>query len=220
MAANRRGFLAGLFASGCGLAVGCANGGNFTLFGYSTVPPFDPNIRSVYIPVFKLMPVVGSPYRSLDKDLTQAVVEELTARKCPIKVVSDSNRADTELIGTITLVYKNVPTRNLQALPQETELIISCEVVWRDLRTGNILTNDKVKKRAEPEPPAFDPSLQPPPPPDPNPKPADKPRALQITAKGRVLPQSGESIATAMDAACKQAARFIVDKMEAPWDLK
>ena len=57
---SRRLFLSALLA-GTAAAVGCRNGGNFTLLGYTTEPPFDPNIRSVYIPTFKLMPVVTSP---------------------------------------------------------------------------------------------------------------------------------------------------------------
>ena len=220
MGGSRRAFLVGLFGAGCGLAVGCANGGNFSLFGYTTAPPFDPDIRSVYVPTFKLMPVVGTPFRSTDVDLTQAVVQELTARKSPIKVVSDPARADTELIGTIVLLYKSVLTRTNQALPLESEVVIVTEIVWRDLKTGNILTNFKSPKRAGPEPLAFDPHLQPPAPKDPNEKPFDKPLPVRVTASGRMLTQNGESVSTALDMACQKAARFIVDKMEAPWDLK
>lgn len=220
MAVNRRTFFAGLLAAGSGLAAGCANGGNFSLFGYTTTPPFDPDIKSVYIPTFKLMPVVGTPNRSVDVELTDAVVKELTSRKSPIKVVSDPCRADTELIGTIFLDYKNVLNRNNQALPLESEVVIVCEVVWRDLRTGNILSNPKNPKRAGPEPIRFDPNLQPPPPENPNPKPFDGPVPIRITASGRFLTQNGESTATGQDMAVQRAARYIVNMMEAPWDLK
>ena len=152
MAANptRRLFLAGLLAAAA--AAGCRNGGNFSLLGYTTEPPFDPNIRSVYVPTFKLMPVVTTPLRNLDVEMTDAVVKELTARKSPIKVVSDPARADTELIGTIVNVQKVVLSRTPQALPLETELYVHVEVVWRDLRTGEILSNPRMARRSNPDP--------------------------------------------------------------------
>ncbi len=215
---SRRLFLSALLA-GTAAGLGCRNGGNFSLFGYTTEPPFDPNIRSVYIPTFKLAPVVTTPLRNIDVELTDAVVKELTARKTPIKVISDPARADTELIGTIMLVNKSVPTRNLLALPLESELTIHVDLVWRDLRTGELLSNGKRPKRATPEPTAFDPSLQPPAPEDPN-NLNKNPTPVRVTATGRVLTQSGETLATAEDAAVRKAARFIVNMMEAPWDLK
>lgn len=216
---TRRLFLSALLAGTAAVATGCRNGGNFTLFGYTTEPQFDPNIRSVYIPIFKLAPVVTTPLRNLDVEMTDALVKELTARKCPIKVVSDPARADTELIGTIVQVRKAVFNLNRQALPLESELYIIVEVVWRDLRTGEILSNPKPPKRATPEPTAFDPSLQPPAPPDPNGA-LTKPIPVRISASGRFLTQNGESTATAEDAAVRKAAQFIVNMMEAPWDVK
>ncbi len=216
---TRRTFLSALLAGAAAVAAGCRNGGNFSLFGYTTEPPFDPNIQSVYIPTFKLMPVVTTPLRNLDVEMTDAVVKELTARKTPIKVVSDPCRADTELIGTIVGVSKGVFNRNLQALPLESELYLTVEVVWRDLRTGEILSNPKPPKRATAEPAPFDPSLQPPPPPDPNGT-IPKPIPVRILATGRFLTQNGESMAVGEDAAVRKAARYIVNMMEAPWDAK
>ncbi len=219
MGVDRRTFLAGLLAGTAALAAGCRNGGNFCLLGYTTEPPFDPNIRSVYIPTFKLMPVVTTPLRNIDVEMTDAVVKELNARKCPIKVVSDKNRAETELIGTITSVVKPVYSRTSQALPLESELFVTVEVVWRDLRTGEILSNPKLPRRAAQEPTVFDATLQPPAPTSPN-APFDQPIPVVIRASGRILTQSGESVATGEDIAVQRAARYIVNMMEAPWDLK
>lgn len=215
---SRRLFLATLLAV-TAAGVGCKNGGNFRVLGYTTEPPFDPNIQSVYIPAFQLKPVVTTPLRNLDVELTDAVVKELTGRKTPMKVISDPARADTELIGTIVQVSKPVFNRNIQALPLESELTIVVELVWRDLRTGEILTNPKAAKRANAEPGAFDPSLQPPAPPDPNGV-IPKPIPVRITASGRFITQNGESVSTAEDAVVRKAARFIVNMMEAPWDAK
>lgn len=219
MGVNRRRFLMSLFAGGALVAVGCRNGGNFSLFGYTTEPPFDPNIRSVYIPTFKLAPIVTTPLRNIDVEMTDALVKELTGRKTPIKVISDPARADTELIGTIVQISKPVLNRTVQALPLESELTVVVEVVWRDLRTGEILSNPKAARRATAEPQAFDPSLQPPAPADPNAT-FPTPLPVRIAASGRILTQNGESVATAEDAAVRKVARFIVNMMEAPWDAK
>lgn len=210
---TRRSFLSSVLLGGVAGAVGCRNGGNVSLFGYTTEPPFDPDIRSVSIPAFKLAPVVTSPLRSIDVDLTDAVVKELNARKSPIKVISDPARADTELIGTIVDVRKTVLNRNPQNLPLESEIVLIVDVVWRDLRTGEILTNPK-----PPTPPpspagTFDPSVEPPPPPAPDPV----PRPVRITATGRFLIQNGESTITGADTATANAARYIVNMMERPW---
>jgi hypothetical protein len=173
----------------------------------------------VYVPTFQVKSVMTTPLRNLGVEMTDAVVKELTGRRTPIKVISDPARADTELIGTIVQVSKPVFNRNIQALPLESELTIVVELVWRDLRTGEILTNPKAAKRANAEPGAFDPSLQPPAPPDPNGI-NPKPIPVRITASGRFLTQNGESVSSAEDAVVRKAARFIVNMMEAPWDVK
>ena len=193
-----------------GVAVGCQ--GPFKVFGYTTEPPFDPNIRSVYIPTFKLNAFVATTDRFLDRDLTEAVVRELSVRKSPMRVLSDRDRADTELIGTITLVTKTVQNRNQQNLTREAEVTIVAEVLWRDLRSGDVLTNPK--KKAPPAPPAtFDPSREPPPPDAPN----DAVRPVQIVATGRALNELGESNVTANKAAVEKLARQIVNMMEREW---
>jgi hypothetical protein len=189
---TRRTFLSSVILGGVAVAVGCRNGGNISLFGYTTEPPFDPNITSVYIPTFKLAPVVASPLRGIDVDLTDAVVKELNARKTPIKVISSPGKADTELIGTIVQVDKNVLNRNPQNLPLESEIVLSVDLVWRDLRSGEILTNPKPPAPAPSPTGAFDPSIAPDPPPAPDPV----PRPIRIRATGRFLTQNGESTIT------------------------
>ncbi len=190
---------------------GCQSDGNFSVFGYSTKPPFDPNIRSVYIPAFKMQAYHTSPYRGLEVDVTEAIVDELNRRHSPIRVVSDPARADTELIGTIAQLNQNVQNKTPQNLNREFEVNIVADVVWRDLRSGKILSGTRA-----PVPPSdqqFDPSLPaaPPSPPDGIAYP------LRISAFGRVLPELGESDTTGAQAAVKQLARQIVNMMEATW---
>ena len=211
---NRRRFILSALGTGSLVAIGCRADSNLKLLGYTTEPQFDPNIRSVYIPTFKLTAFITNPNRGIDVDVTEAVVQELAARRSPMKIVSDPSRADTELIGTITAVNKLVLVRNSQNLNREAEISIAVEVVWRDLRTSEILTN----RRTPEKPPvnnAFDPSAEKGPPvkADPNPLP------VKITAVGRVLDELGESTATGSQMATKRLAKQIVNMMERNWEL-
>ncbi|MGL6075987.1 MAG: hypothetical protein ACRC8S_17660 [Fimbriiglobus sp.] len=194
--------------------VGCAgNGkGDLSLFGYSTAPPYDPNIRSVYIPVFKNPIFATTPFRGNEVQLTEEIVQELNRRKTPIRVVSDPSRADTELIGTISSISKAPITNSLSNFPREYEVVIGCQVVWRDNRTAKNLTNSRNPTFPVVEP-AFDPSLPAPPPPAPE----LYSNAVTVTGFGRVVPELGESTATGLQIANKVIARKIVDMMEAPW---
>jgi len=204
---------AALLVAVAGIAVGCQ--GPIRLFGYTTEPPFDPNIRTVYVPAFKLAAFVTTPDRFLDRDLTEALVRELSARKSPMRVTSNRDTADTELIGTITQVTKLVQNRNQQNLTREAEITIVAEVLWRDLRSGDVLTNPKrpAKTRPPAPPSAFDPSREPPPPDAPN----DAIVPVQIVATGRALAELGESNATADQTAIKKLATQIVNMMERQW---
>lgn len=202
---------AGLLVGVCG--VGCRNGGDFSLFGYTTAPPFDPSVRSVYIPVFKNTTFHTNPYRGIEVDITQAIVEELNRRRSPIRVVSDCDRADTELVGSIILLQKIPQNRNLQNMNREYDLQITVEVVWRDLRSGRILTGTRPPAQEGPQPNAFDPTLQPPGPP----QPVLVPAPVQVTAVGRAITELGESSTTAEKTAVERLARQIVNMMEQPW---
>lgn len=199
-----------LLAALAGVTLGCQ--GPMKILGYTTEPPFDPNIRTVYVPTFKLNAFVSNTERTLDRDLTEAVVRELSARKSPMRVTSNREAADTELIGSILQVTKSVQNRNQQNLTREAEINVVVEVLWRDLRSGDVLTNPK--KKAPPPPPAtFDPSRDPPPPAAPN----DAARPVQIVATGRALPELGESNATADQTVVKKLATQIVNMMERGW---
>lgn len=204
---------AAFLAAAAGLTLGCQ--GPIRPFGYTTEPPFDPNIRTVYVPAFKLAAFVTTPDRFLDRDLTEALVRELSARKSPMRVTSNRDIADTELIGTIVQHTKLVQNRNQQNLTREAEVTIVAEVLWRDLRSGDVLTTPKPPAKARPSAPpsAFDPSREPPPPDAPN----DAIRPVQIVATGRALAELGESNATANQMAIKKLATQIVNMMEKQW---
>ncbi len=194
------------------VAAGCRGNGDFSVFGYSTAPPYDPDIRTVYIPVFKNPVYHTTPYRGIEVDITEEIVRELNSRRTPMRVVSDPAKADTELIGTVTNVAKLVRNPSLFFLPREFDVVISCQVLWRDNRKTRNLSGGVRPPVVAPDAP-FDPSREPPPPPGPD-------LAAQtsiVSGFGRVLPELGESNATGAQAATKQIARQVVNMMERPW---
>lgn len=193
--------------------LGCQGGGDFSVFGYSTKPPFDPNIRTIYVPVFKITSFHASPNRGIEVDLTQAIVDEINSRRTPLRVVSDISQADTELVGTITNVMKLVQNRTLENLTREVDMILVAEVVWRDLRTGKVLSSTRQADPERDDATPFDPSI-----PKASPPPGDMiAQPTRIAAISRALPEAGETNATAQQAAVKQMARQIVNMLEQPW---
>jgi len=116
----------------------CEGDGHFTFLGYSTHPNYDPNIHSVRVPIFRNRTYwTVTPTPGMEMDLTQAVVREIEQRT-PFKV--KQHDADTELLGTIILFTK-VPLSITQFnYPREVETTLTVELLWRDVRTGDILS--------------------------------------------------------------------------------
>src|SRR5438034_11797384 len=55
---------------------GCAEGGHFTVLGYTTQPNYNTDIRTVRVPIFK-----NDTFRQgLEFDLTRAVIREIEAK--------------------------------------------------------------------------------------------------------------------------------------------
>src|ERR1019366_5551680 len=95
-----------LLLAGLACLSGGESGGAFTLFGYTHKPPFDFDIRTVYVPIAQ-----NTTYmRGIEFDLTNAVVNQLGTS--PYKVTSDRTRADTELIMKIVANTKSVVLRS------------------------------------------------------------------------------------------------------------
>jgi hypothetical protein len=211
---NRRSALAALFGGGGMLAAGCASDGHAGLFGYTTAPNYDPEIRTVYVPIFKSKILETIPYRGVEFTLTRAVVDAIES-KTPMKVLSDPDGADTELQGTIIRLDKLLLNRTPFNEVREVQLYLAVEIVWHDLRPGcegRILTNPR--RRDDLHPPldiAFD-AGNPPTPPGP-----DKPVPARITTGGRGIPELGETSTTAMHMAVNRMAVKIVSAMEQPW---
>lgn len=192
---------------------GCQSGGNLNLFGYSTAPPYDPDIKTVYVPVFKNAAFQTQPNRELEVDITQAVIREINTRTT-MRVTSDRETADTELLGTLLKIDKNPVNRNQQNHVREAEVILTAQVVWLDLRDGRPLSNPRPPRaNVEPPPDPFDPTAPPPAPP----RIKEAVRPVQVQGVGRLIPELGETNATANKMAVDRLARQIVNMMEAPW---
>src|SRR5262245_17178092 len=124
-----------LLAASALIMPSCEWDGNFTVLGYTTKPQYPCNIHTVYVPIFKNLTL----WRGLEFDLTRAVIREIEA-KTPYKVVSSPDSADTELKGTIVSLNKNVINRNQLNEIREAETTLAVEITWKDLRTGEILS--------------------------------------------------------------------------------
>ena len=211
---DRRVALTALFGGGAAVAAGCASDGHVGFLGYTTAPNYDPDIRTVYVPIFKSKILETTPYRGIEFTLTRAVVDAIES-KTPMKVLSDPDGADTELQGTIIRLDKLLSNRTPFNEVRELQLFLRVEIVWHDLRPGNegkILTNPR--RRDDAQPPldiAFD-AGNPPLPPGP-----DKPRPVTITTSGRGIPELGETSTSAMHMAVDRMAVKIVSAMEQPW---
>jgi hypothetical protein len=204
------------------LAVGC-QAAFPTFFGYRLGADalYDPCIKTVYVPTFQNRAFQTTPYRGFEVDITQALVNEI-GRVTPYRVTSDCDKADTELIGVLMQIEKNNMNRTQQNQVRDGELIVSVDVVWRDLRDGVILsaprkgqipTGTTILAPGEAPPIPFDPNL--PSPPLIAVAPALVP--TRIVAIGRYVPELGETNASAMKLVQNQIAGKIVTMMEKRW---
>ena len=98
--------------------------------GYSVRPPFDPGIRTVYVPTFTAITF----RRDLNFQLTELVIKEIEKRT-PYKVVGSPEGADSTLEGTITFADKNLMVENTNNLPRHVLVMLLVTVKWTDNRT-------------------------------------------------------------------------------------
>ena len=178
----------------------CDWDGNFTFLGYTTCPNYATDIHTVRVPIFKN----NTLYRGLEFELTRAVIREIES-KTPYKVVSGNCAADTELTGTIVNVMKNVINRNQENEVREAETILAVEVYWKDLRTGEVLSRPRKGPEAV-QPVKLPPGVAPPPTP-----------VTLVQSLGNMIPELGQSLASAQKQNVDRLAVQIVSMMEKPW---
>lgn len=129
--------------------------------------------------------------RNMGERLTEAVVKEIT-NKTPYKVVTDPN-ADSVLTGKVVQEGKSVLVSALSGDAREIQAAMTVKVSWVDRRGRRLRTDKDVPMPSE---------------------------LVDVTGTGDVVPEVGQSLATAQqDAICK-LARQIVDLMEVEWGTK
>jgi hypothetical protein len=126
--------------------------------------------------------------RNLGERLTEAVIKEIEA-KTPYKVVGTPN-ADSVLAGRIVGEGKRVVVENRFDEPRKEEVDLHVQVRWVDHRGSVIRQMDAI-----PLPPEFS----------------------MVGATAVVVPEVGQSIATAHQQAIQRLAEQIVGMMETPW---
>jgi hypothetical protein len=179
----------------------CQSESGFTILGYSPAPNYRSDIRTVRVPLFKNMTYRDSTRQGLEFDLTRAVIREIE-QKTPYKVVSPGCDADTELTGTIVRLQKTIINRNQLNEVREAETLLGVELVWTDLRSGEVLSRPAP---AVPPPPDGGPAVVPPAPP------------VIAFSQAHFIPELGESPTTAYKRAVDRLAVQIVSLMEEPW---
>jgi hypothetical protein len=178
------------------LLAGCGWDGHFDIFGYTTRPNYDTSICTVYVPIFQNVIMRANTSRTLEFDLTKAVIREIEA-KTPYKVVETGN-ADTELIGKITQLNKTLINQNQLGEVRDAQVILAAEIIWRDLRPGHLgesLSAQRQGGTGMPPPGALAPPVL-------------------VTSYGTFKPELGGSITTAEQEAVDRMAVQIVSMME------
>jgi outer membrane lipoprotein SlyB len=121
-----------LAAGGCGYSNGSSSG------GYQWKSLYRQDVQTVAVPIFKNVDF----HRGVEIALTKAIVNNLESHT-PYKVV-DQKKADTVLQGEIVSIRAHtISSESRSAVPQEQLYVITCNFLWKDLRTGRILVDRK-----------------------------------------------------------------------------
>jgi len=101
--------------------------------GYHIGAPYDPEIRSVHVPIF----TSDLFRRDINIELTEAVQKEIRSRT-PYQL-STADRADTRLIGHVVEVNKSVLGETSFDDPRQLQLAIGVEILWEETFGGQLL---------------------------------------------------------------------------------
>jgi hypothetical protein len=160
--------------------------------------------------------------------------------RTPYRITSNRDAADTELVGKITGFQRNLVLINPNNGQRAEETILTVSVVWKDLRSGEVLSR-RQRRPGEPVPldlpPPGGPTLLPgvalpsaPVAPTPfaqdvggpaiEPRPVGAPapsEPIVINTTATYHPELGESITTARQRNCERMAVQITNMMQSPW---
>ena len=93
--------------------------------GYSIRAPFNPAVRTVYVPVFRSITF----RRDVNLQLTELIQKEIEKRT-PFKVVGTPEGADMILDGEINFADKNIIVENPFNLPRQLTATLFANVKW------------------------------------------------------------------------------------------
>lgn len=126
--------------------------------------------------------------RNLGERLTEAVVKEIE-KSTPYKVVDEAH-ADTTLLGAIVQETKTVLVPDLSGDAREVQTSISVQVSWVDNKNVKI-RDDKCVPLPE--------------------------EIADVSGTSNLVPEMGQTVATAQQEAICRIAKQIVGLMEKPW---
>jgi len=112
---------------------GCLTGGDGS-YANSWLYPDD--VSSVYVEMFD----TGGFRRGYEFEFTDALCKRIES-ETPYKIVSDRNRADTLISGTVGINQGILATDRYEGKPLELETYAEATITWKNLRTGDIMVD-------------------------------------------------------------------------------
>ena len=106
--------------------------------GYTVGAPYNPEVRTVYVPIFQ----TESTRRGYEYELTEAVQEKIKSRSA-FRLASEED-ADTKLTGRIVSANKKLLGINGYSDARELQLDMTVEITWTDQRTGDLLGTQRI----------------------------------------------------------------------------
>lgn len=104
--------------------------------GYSSKELFPTEYRTVAVPIFENRTF----YRGVEYELAESMVKQVESRT-PYKVVAPPV-AQTIMEGTITSIEQTMLSRRRPGgVPQEIELTVTVDFVWKDLSSGAVIAD-------------------------------------------------------------------------------
>ena len=171
-------YAVGSLALACGALMGLSG------CGYMLGNAFEPEIHTVHIPVF----ASNTDRRGVEFMVTEAIHREVKQRSS--LRLAKPPYAQTRLTGRIVDVRKDALGETRFDDARELQLQLAVQVRWEDLRTGEVLAQQRIPLRAN---------------------------VRQLVATSEFAPEVGQSLATGTSQAVQELAAQVVDMMELPW---
>lgn len=110
--------------------------------GYSNQSLYTQDVTTVYVEMFQNQTF----RRDAEYVITDALAKRIEA-ETPYKIVSDMNRADSVISGTITSMGENVLAGERETgRPLEKQFIIEAKFSWKNLKNGELIVENEAVK--------------------------------------------------------------------------